>query len=66
MKLVMENKSGYIRSLSRSPAHPVLASAAAEMLADPIENRLYLPNKEAAAKKKKNPSEQRREEGKRD
>lgn len=62
MKLVMENKSGYIRSLSRSLAHPALASAAAEMPADPIENRLYLPNKEATAK---NGSEQRREEGER-
>lgn len=61
MKLVMENKSGYIRSLSaRSLAHPALASAAVEMSADPIENPLYLPNKEAAAK---NPTQQRREEG---
>lgn len=30
------------------------------MSADPIENALYLPNKEAAAK---NPTQQRREEG---
>lgn len=55
MKLVMENKTGYIRSLSRSLAQPVLSSAAVEMSADPIENRLYFPNKEAAAR---NPSEQ--------
>lgn len=37
----------------------MLASAVAEMSADPIENLLYLPNKEAVAN---NPEEQRREE----
>lgn len=57
MKLVMENKSGYIRSLC------TLCTSSTHIgshwdVGRPIENQLYLPNKEAVSK---NPHEQRGE-----
>lgn len=48
MKLVMENKSGYIRPFRRS-AHPVPTHTQPWDVSWPIENQPYLPNKEAPA-----------------
>lgn len=43
MKVVMENKSGYIRPLCSAHPAPTLD------VSWPIENQLYLPNKRAGA-----------------
>lgn len=57
MKLVMENKSGYIRSLCAFCTSSTHIGSHWDV-SRPIENQLYLPNKEAVAK---NPHEQRGE-----